>query len=92
MQTIGAIAASIAKAVSTAARDHSINSSARGNTVCGIVRPNALAVFRLMISSNFVSRSIGRSPGLPLQTGLMFWFIRKKFVGSYFVLSSTSRW
>ena len=25
------------------------------------------------------------------QTGLMFWFIRKKFVGSYFFLSSTSR-
>ena len=25
------------------------------------------------------------------QTGLMFWFIRKKFVGSYVFLSSTSR-
>ena len=24
-------------------------------------------------------------------TGLMFWFIRKRFVGSYFFLSSTSR-
>ena len=27
----------------------------------------------------------------PVQTGLMFWFIRKKFVGSYFFFSSTSR-
>ena len=26
-----------------------------------------------------------------LHTGVMFWFIRKKFVGSYFFLSSTSR-
>ena len=25
------------------------------------------------------------------QAGLMFWFIRKRFVGSYFFLSSTSR-
>ncbi len=25
------------------------------------------------------------------QTGLMFWFIRKRFVGSYFFFSSTSR-
>jgi len=25
------------------------------------------------------------------QTGLMFWFIRKRFVGSYFFLGATSR-
>ena len=32
-------------------------------TVCGDVRPRALAVLRLMTSSNFVGCSIGRSPG-----------------------------
>jgi hypothetical protein len=29
----------------------------------GISRPSALAVFELMITSNFVGCSIGRSPG-----------------------------
>jgi hypothetical protein len=31
---------------------------------CGILRPRAFAVLRLMTSSNFVGWSIGRSPGL----------------------------
>ncbi len=42
---------------------HRITSSARNRTVGGIVRPSALAVFRLMTSSNFVGRSTGRSAG-----------------------------
>ncbi len=38
--------------------------SARIRSVCGIVSPSALAVLRLIISSNFVGRSMGMSPGL----------------------------
>src|SRR5262245_5376865 len=41
----------------------SINSSARSSTVGGIVRPSALAVFRLIMSSNLVGCSTGISPG-----------------------------
>ena len=33
------------------------------STAGGIVRPSCLALFRLMISSNFVGCSTGRSPG-----------------------------
>src|SRR5262245_50430770 len=43
---------------------HSITSSARNSTDCGIVRPRALAVLRLMTSSNLVGCSTGRSAGL----------------------------
>ena len=38
--------------------------SARTNTFGGIVRPICLAAFRLMINSNFVGCSTGRSAGL----------------------------
>jgi len=38
--------------------------SARSSSDCGIVRPSALAVLRLMTSSNLVGRSMGKSPGL----------------------------
>src|SRR5262249_26370557 len=38
--------------------------SARASTDCGIVRPSALAIFRLMSSSNVVGCSTGRSAGL----------------------------
>src|SRR4029450_5789088 len=41
--------------------------SARSSSVCGIVRPSALAVFKLMTRSNFVGCSTGRSPGLPFR-------------------------
>ena len=41
-----------------------ITSSARASTDGGIVRPSALAVFRLITSSNFVGCSTGRSAGL----------------------------
>src|SRR5262249_38823304 len=41
-----------------------ITSSARASTDCGIVRPSALVVLRLITSSNFVGCSMGRSPGL----------------------------
>jgi len=43
--------------------NHWITSSARSSTDCWIVRPSALAVFRLMTNSNLVGRSIGKSPG-----------------------------
>src|SRR2546425_6430991 len=44
-------------------RDHWMISSALRSRDCGIVRPIALAVLRLMTSSNFVGCSTGRSPG-----------------------------
>ena len=39
-------------------------SSACSSTDCGIVSPSALAVFRLITSSNLEGFSMGRSPGL----------------------------
>jgi hypothetical protein len=47
-----------------AAVDHWITSSARPSSDGGMVRPSALAVLRLMTSSNFVGCSTGRSAGL----------------------------
>jgi hypothetical protein len=41
----------------------SMNSGSRCRTVCGIAIPSALAVLRLMTSSNLVGCSIGRFPG-----------------------------
>src|SRR5262249_22573358 len=41
-----------------------ITLSARASTLGGIVRPICLAAFRLMMNSNFVGCSTGRSPGL----------------------------
>lgn len=46
------------------AQIHPINSSARACIAGGIFRPIAFAVFRLMISSNRVGCSTGRSAGL----------------------------
>jgi hypothetical protein len=43
---------------------HRITSSAWNSSVGGMVSPIALAVLRLMISSNFVGCSTGRSAGL----------------------------
>src|SRR5262245_11021800 len=43
---------------------HSITSSARASRVGGTSRPSALAVLRLITSSNFVGCSTGRSAGL----------------------------
>src|SRR5438874_402153 len=43
---------------------HSITSSARARSVCGTVRPRALAVFILMTNSNVVGCCTGRSAGL----------------------------
>ncbi len=43
---------------------HSITSSARASRVSGTVRPNALAVLRLMINSNLIGCWTGRSAGL----------------------------
>src|SRR5262249_30672464 len=42
---------------------HSITSSARASKVGGMAISRALAVFRLMASSNFVGCTIGRSAG-----------------------------
>src|SRR5262249_47534741 len=53
---------------------HSITASARASSVGEISRPSALAVLRLMTSSNFVASMTGRSAGLapaknrPVQT------------------------
>ena len=47
-----------------AAPHYSITWSARWSNDGGMVRPRALAVFRLMTSSNFVGCSIGMSAGL----------------------------
>src|SRR6516165_4562833 len=44
--------------------DHSITSSALACSISGTVRPSALAVLRLMNSSNFVDCTTGRSAGL----------------------------
>src|SRR5262245_693533 len=44
-------------------RTHSITSSARASSVGGTSRPSALAVLRLMTSSNFVGACTGRSAG-----------------------------
>ena len=43
---------------------HRITSSAWKRSVGGMVRPRALAVLRLMTSSNFIGCSTGRSAGL----------------------------
>ena len=45
-------------------RLHLMTFSARISTTGGIVRPSALAVFKLIISSNFVGCSTGKSAGL----------------------------
>jgi len=42
---------------------YSLTWSARWSNVCGIVSPRALAVLRLIASSNLVGCSTGRSPG-----------------------------
>jgi hypothetical protein len=43
---------------------YSITWSARSSSGCGIVSPSALAVLRLITSSNLVGYSTGKSPGL----------------------------
>src|SRR5262249_46572679 len=42
---------------------HSITSSARASTLGGMVRPSALAVFRLIVSSNLIGCVTGKSAG-----------------------------
>src|SRR5262245_9635701 len=46
------------------ASPHSITSSARTRRPVGTVMPSVSAVFKLMVRSNFVACSTGRSPGL----------------------------
>src|SRR3974390_2615946 len=45
-------------------RTHSMTSSASARSVGGMVRPSALAVLRLSISSNLVGCWTGQSPGV----------------------------
>src|SRR5262249_19592517 len=47
------------------ARFYSISWSARPTSVFGTVRPSALAVLRLMTSSNLVACTTGNSAGFP---------------------------
>src|SRR6516165_5179319 len=49
-----------------AARNHSITSSAMASRPGGKVRPNALAVLRLITNSNLVDCKIGRSAAFSL--------------------------
>jgi len=51
-------------AISRHCRRHSIISSARSRSDCGMVRPIAFPALRLMTSSNFAGCSTGRSAGL----------------------------
>src|SRR2546425_4565699 len=58
---------------------HSITWSARSSSDCGIVRPSALAVLRLITSSNFVGCSTGRAAGLaPLRILSTYVAVRRK--------------
>ena len=67
----GARRARTASGVEPDRKRHLMISSARANTGGGMVRPRALAVLRLITSSNFVGCSTGRSAGLaPLRMRL----------------------
>src|SRR5215472_4482921 len=63
-----------------AAPNHSITSSARASSDGGTVMPSALAVLRLMTSSNLAGCSTGKSPGFsplrmrPTYTPACRWF------------------
>ena len=60
-------------------RGYSIVSSAVASSVAGTARPSALAVLRLIASSNLVGACTGRSPGLvPL---VVHTFVRQEFRG-----------
>jgi len=51
--------------IAAARQVYSITSSAPTGSDCGMVRPRALAILRLMTSSNFVGIWTGRSAGFP---------------------------
>src|SRR5215510_5039309 len=55
---------SMNRAVRVVFRSYLITLSVRYSTDCGIVRPICLAAFRLIMNSNFIGCSTGRSPGL----------------------------
>ena len=59
----GHAAAAPPSSVMNSRRYHSITSSARASSVGGTVRPSALAVLRLMTSSNLVGCTTGKSAG-----------------------------
>ena len=59
----GHAAAAPPSSVMNSRRSHSITSSARASSVGGTSRPSALAVLRLMTSSNLVGCTTGRSVG-----------------------------
>src|SRR5438132_7579475 len=57
------VTAGLLRGCALARMTYSITLSARSRSVCGILTPRALAVFKLMTSSNFVGCWIGRSAG-----------------------------
>src|SRR5712692_9220787 len=61
---------------------HWINSSAPTSIDCGIVRPRALAVLRLMTDSNFVGCSTGRSAGLAPLRILSTYSAARRYISS----------
>lgn len=61
------------RAITGSRPPHSITSSAIASTLGGIVKPNVLAVVRLITNSNFVGRRTGKSPGFsPFKTRLTY--------------------
>ena len=64
VETEGVEADRIIRVVLSLMLIYSITSSAPISSDCGIVRPRAFAVLRLMTSSNLVGCSTGRSEGL----------------------------
>ena len=61
---------------------HSITLSARAPNVAGTVMPSALAVLRLITSSNFVGCSTGTSPGfMPRKSFTCCWAVNSDSYG-----------
>jgi hypothetical protein len=63
VQRIRSMATPTAQRERSETLDYEITSFARSSSDCGMVMPSALAVLRLITSSNLVGCSIGRSAG-----------------------------
>jgi hypothetical protein len=64
-----ALSVSLPLQIDALRKAYSITSSAVASSVCGILRPSALAVLRLMTNPNLVGWITGSSDGLaPLRT------------------------
>jgi hypothetical protein len=64
---------------------HLITLSARASTLGGIVRPICLAAFRLMMNSNFIGCSTGRSAGFAPFRILSTYVAARRYKSSKFV-------